>query len=111
MAYKLYKFNTEELNEIDNITLALSNANALIISNIADMTKSYSNTLTFTITSGNNHVPYLEDTEIMVVVREKVDLTAHGPNPVENTTSDKNKRPYRPVNLPQGFIELKGENL
>lgn len=111
MANKLYKFNTEELNEIDNISLIISDANYLIISNIADMTKSYSNTITFTITSGDKHVPYLEDTEMMVVVREKVSLTAHGPNPVENTTTDKNKRPYRPVNLPVGFVELKGENL
>jgi hypothetical protein len=83
----------------------------MVISQIADMTKSYSNTLTFTISSGDKHVPYLEETEMVVVVREKVNLTDHGQNPVENTSSDRNKRPYRPANLPQGFVELKGESL
>lgn len=110
MNNKIYKFYKEELNEIDSMDLFVSNAHSLIISQISDADKVSSNTISFTISSGNNHVPYLKEEEIMLVIREKIDLTAHGPNPVANTSDDKNQMPYRPSDLPIGFVELKGEN-
>ena len=54
------------------------------------------------------------DEEIVIVIREKVDLTARGPNDVlvKNIGKDVggddyvDKKPYRPKSLPPGFTEL-----
>jgi hypothetical protein len=72
----------------------------------------------FTITILDKHVPYINQEEFMVVIRERIDVTARGPHEttLNNLGDDicrenyKNKVPYRPLELPPGFQELKGNN-
>jgi len=119
MSNKIYKFNKDSLTEIDHMDLIVADSQALIISHLVDSANfTGSSTLSFTISTAEKHVPFLKEEEFMVVVREKVDLSAHGPNDVtiKNIDKDKgkgdykDKKAYRPSSLPDGFTELKRTN-
>jgi hypothetical protein len=119
MSNKIYNFNKNTLTEIDHVDLVIEDAQALIIDQLVDSANfSASSTLPFTISLAEKHVPFLEEEEFMVVVREKVNLSAQGPNDViiKNVDKDigqgsyKDKKPYRPVELPTGFTEMKRSN-
>ena len=75
-------------------------------------------TIPFNITISDRHIPFIMEEEFMVVVRERVDVTTRGPKgkTITNAGNDvgrenyNDKSPYRPVELPQGFQQLKGNN-
>ena len=118
MNVKIYKIDKDTLFEIGEETLSASNAQAMSISHVHDSTISNSSTINFTIDIADGHTPYIYEEEFMVVIREKVDATSRGPHDVEITNAgvdigkpNYNKKvPYRPLELPQGFKELKGRN-
>jgi hypothetical protein len=97
--------------------LAMSNVSALIVDHTADVVKSSSDTLLFTISMAPTHAPYIKEEEFVIVIREKVDLTARGPNDIfiKNAGKDVGEyeyvdsSPYRPLEMPIGFKELKGK--
>ena len=115
MSNQIYKFSNG-LAEISSMDLFVSNANALIVSQISDGVFSCETELPFTINVSKNQIPHLEEEEIMIVMREKVNLSAHGKNYVQikNSTLDTDiesaPKPYRPLVIPNGFTELKGKN-
>ena len=110
---KIVKFSKASLSEIAEKDLFLENSFALSILQDADNTKPYSYSLPFQISVAKIHAPYIDE-EIVIVIREKVDLTARGPNDVlvKNIGKDVggddyvDKKPYRPKSLPPGFTEL-----
>lgn len=113
MAAKIYKYSNT-LDEISSMELFVSNAQALIVSQIMDGIYAYDATLPFTITTSINQVPFLKEEEIMVVLREKIDLSAHGKDDISiknmNIDTTQSPKPYRPLEIPEGFTELKGSN-
>jgi len=114
MAIKIVKFN-KDLSLIDDSNVSVSES--LTIDHYADVIKNYEGEIEFVISATNCQIPEIEDPEYCVVIREKIDLTAQGPNDVMIKERDKdvgNKdykdhKPYIPVDLPTGFIELKGK--
>lgn len=113
MTTNIIKFGKSMLAEIVRKELFLENSFDLTILQYADNTKSYSYTIPFEISVAEEHAPYI-DTDIVVVIREKVDLTARGPNDVliKNIGKDVggenyiDAKPYRPKELPPGFEEV-----
>lgn len=111
MATSIIKFNKETLQGVGYKDLFLVNSWDLTISQFYDAYKADSDVLPFEI-SVANHAPFIED-EIIVVIRERVDLTARGPNDVliKNIGKDLggenyiDAKPYRPKELPPGFEE------
>ena len=109
----IIKFNKISLTEYGSKELFLENPLELTILQYADNTKPYSTTLPFEISVAEDHAPYIEE-EFVIVIREKVDLTARGPNDVliKNIGKDLggenyiDSKPYRPKELPPGFQEL-----
>jgi len=118
MSSKLYKIDKDTLTEISSTRLEFSEATALAIQHIHDATITLSESIPFTITILDKHVPYINEEEFMVVIRERIDVTARGPQDttLNNLGDDigrenyNNKVPYRPLELPPGFQELKGNN-
>jgi hypothetical protein len=108
---KIYKFSNS-LNEISSMDLYVSNANSLIISYVSDGIYSCNSSIPFSITTAKITVPFLEEEEIMLVSREKIDLTTHTPFGVAiknlNIDTEILPKPYRPLEIPEGFTELKG---
>lgn len=109
------KLNKSSLSLIDSITLSVNESDAFAICNTLDSSLNDSFTLNFSISPATKQIPFLKPEEFAVVIREKVDLTAVGP--YEKTLVDENKDkgqhnykdkvPYRPRSLTEGFIELK----
>ncbi len=118
MSSKLYKIDKDTLVEISSTELEISGATALSIQHIHDATITSSENLPFNITILDKHVPYINQEEFMVVIRERIDVTARGPQEttLNNLGDDigrenyNKKVPYRPLELPPGFQELKGNN-
>ena len=118
MGSKIYKFDKVSLTEIDSKVLSVSNVQGMTIQHIFDNSISDAYMIPFYIEIVDGHVPYIEVEESMVVIREKVDATSRGPNDIKITNvgedigkfNYKQKVPYRPWELPQGFTELKGQN-
>lgn len=119
MSNSIYKFNKDSLTEIDHYDLSIGGSQAMIISHLVDSANfSASSTLSFTISLAEKHAPFLNEEEFMIVLREKVNLSAQGSNDVilKNVDKDigqgnyKDKTPYRPVELPIGFTEMKRSN-
>jgi hypothetical protein len=77
-----------------------------------------SSTIPFSLTILDRNVPHINEPEFMVVTRERIDVTAKGPHEttINNIGDDmgrenyNKKVPYRPLELPPGFQELKGNN-
>lgn len=77
--------NTSFLLQIEDIT-------AIAMSNYLDVTLSDSSLLPFTITTSKTQIPYLKKEEMVLVVREKIDMSY-----IHSETGI----------LPPGFIEIK----
>ena len=115
---QIQKINKNNLDLIASINLTMDSSEAIIISNSTDASKTSSEILQFTITPTQNQVPYLNQEDYSIVIREKVDLSVSGP--YERTIADEsndsgkknntNSYPYVPRGLTADFIELKGEN-
>lgn len=117
---KLY-YNMLESNSfgiIDYLQLDTVNSDTFFISHSIDSIKSNSFSIPFTIAVSKNQVPYLNEEEIIMVIREKVAFAASGPNytKIKNNGKDigredyKDYVPLRQSDLPNGFIEMKGVN-
>jgi hypothetical protein len=113
MTTAIVKFNKQGLWEMGQSELFLENSFDLTILQYADNVKSTTYTIPFEISVAEEHAPQI-DTDIVVVIREKVDLTARGPNDVTIKNIGKDvggenyidKMPYRPKELPPGFEEV-----
>ena len=103
MKKEILKFN-KSLSLIDNEEISVGEG--LSIGHYSDVIKDFSFDLPFTFCSSNNQAPYIDDISFSVVAREKVDLTAYGPNEKEILNAEKNKN-FIPTELPPGFVELK----
>jgi len=118
MSTKFYKIHKDTLTEITSDVLTISNVNSIVIQHVYDSVISDEANINFTISFAEGHVPYLENEEFMIVIREKVDATSRGPHDITITnvgkdigrSNYKNKVPHRPWEFPQGFKELKGIN-
>jgi hypothetical protein len=112
MTTAIVKFNKTTLAKVAQKDLFLENAWGLTIKQFSDVTLSNTYSLPFEISIAEIHAPYIEE-DMVVVIREKVDLTATGPNDVliKNIGKDLggenyvDKKPYRPKELPPGFEE------
>lgn len=104
----ILKFN-KSLSLIDSETIQVSES--MTIDHYNDTIKSAEGEIEFIISATDNQIPEINNPEYCVVIREKVDLTAQGPNDVmiKNRDKDNLHKPYIPVDLPTGFIELKGK--
>lgn len=113
MSTAIVKLNKQGLWEMGRKELFLENSFDLTISQFMDALKPSSDVLEFSITVAEEHAPYIQE-EMVVVIREKVDLTARGPNDVTIKNIGKDvggenyidKKPYRPKELPPGFEEV-----
>jgi hypothetical protein len=123
MSNSVYKFYSNSLASgyftlVDYIPLDTVNANTLFISHSIDTLKSNSYSIPFTIAVSQTAVPYLQEAEMVISIREKVDFVARGPNDItiKNIGKDigkgnyKDYVPLRQSDLPSGFVELKGIN-
>lgn len=113
MTTAILKFDKRYLGNFETKNLFLENSHSLTIVEYSDCKKPYSQVLPFEISVAEKHAPYIEE-EMVIVIREKVDLTARGPNDVliKNIGKDLggenyiDSKPYRPKDLPPGFQEL-----
>jgi hypothetical protein len=118
--YKLY-YNMLESNGfamIDYIPLDTVNSDTFFISHSIDSIKSNSFSIPFTVSVSKNQTPYINDEEMIISIREKIDFVASGKNyaTIKNIGKDIGKEDYkdyvplRQSDLPNGFIEIKGIN-
>tara|TARA_R110000824_G_C15232856_1_gene678965 strand:- start:15523 stop:15897 length:375 start_codon:yes stop_codon:yes gene_type:complete len=117
----LYKFNKNTLTTVDSETLLTEGAVSLTVNHNAGKTISASNDISFTaqgtgsVSGKNSTVPYINDNSYMTVIRERVDLSARGPDDVrmKNLGKDVGKENYKdslpaqPRNPFYGFTILK----
>lgn len=103
MKKEILKFN-KSLSLIDSEDALVGES--LSIDHYSDVIKDFDYEIPFTFYSTNKQMPHIEDIEFSVVAREKVDLSAYGPNDKEIKSSEKNER-FIPIDLPPGFVELK----
>jgi len=111
---KIYKLDKNTLTFVADQDMVISNVQSLVIQHVHDNSVSDESTLVFSIEIAKHHAPYIEEEEFMVVIREKVDLAARGPDDItlRNIGKDKgwedykDSKPYRPMALPEGFKEL-----
>jgi hypothetical protein len=104
--------NSMEIVALRNVIM--SDPEAMSISHYAYSGKSTMATLPFTVNGVSSHIPHILETDFAVSVRQKVDLSACGPNEVlvRHTGDDKGRYDYhdvaprRPTDLPPGFIEV-----
>lgn len=111
------KLNKNSLSLIDLINVSVNESDAFIVDNSLDSLRQDNFVLSFIISPAIKQIPFLKPEEFAVTIREKVDLTAVGP--YEKTLVDENKDkgqhnykdkvPYRPRSLTEGFIELKSD--
>lgn len=117
----LLKIDKDTLLPVGNTNLNISDLNSIekmILQHFIDYPIESDNILEFEIDIVDNYVPHLNEEEFVVVIREKVDATAKGPHDVKISNIGKDlgrknyneKVPYRPLDLPHGFTELKGED-
>jgi len=114
MTIKIIKFSKIDLTQEADIDLDFEVSNGMTISHYADSVKASSATIPFTIEGVDKHVPQFGDEKWQVVVREKIDLTATGPD--EGVKKEvgkdvgkyeyKDSVPAKPLGLPPGFQEL-----
>lgn len=115
MSATIYKLDKDTLLEISSLELVLEDIQSFSIQHIHDNSISDSTTMPFTINVAKGYVPQIEE-EFVIVIRERVDATSIGAHDITITNSGEDigkpnynpKVPYRPLELPQGFTELKG---
>ena len=103
---------------IDYIPLDTVNSDTFFISHSIDSIKSNSFSIPFTVSVSKNQTPYINDEEMIISIREKIDFVASGKNyaTIKNIGKDIGKEDYkdyvplRQSDLPNGFIEIKGIN-
>jgi len=107
MAIKILKFN-KNLSLIDSETILVSEG--LTLDHYNDVIKTSEGEIAFTISATNFQIPTINEIEYSVVIREKVDMTAQGPNDttIKERGKDSDTALQNPVDLPPGFIQLKG---
>ena len=117
MNTKLYKLNKETLEITSSMDLSIENAVTMSIKHIYGEETPWGEVLPFSITILNDYVPELKEEEFMTVIRDTIDITAIGPNDsiinkvgIDKGKIEENSSPHVPLELPHGFIELKGEN-
>jgi len=113
MALSIIKFN-KDLSFVDSEDIEVSSG--MTIDQFGDVLKIGNAEIPFIISSTNRQIPFIEEEEFCIVIREKVDFTAQGPNDVmiknrdkDVGNSDNKERPYKPAELPPGFVELKSK--
>jgi len=102
------------MNTLDVVNSGMSKSSSMTISSYADTSASTEATLQFSIEPVREHIPYIKEVEFCVVIREKVDLTAIGPNEgtIKKIGNDMGKYEYKDnvpsqiIDLPPGFTEL-----
>lgn len=110
---QISKFNKVSFSApIDTETFSLSNLSGMTISHYSDATVSSFFEVPFALNVTENQVVFLCEADYFLAMREKVDLSVlNAVTPIEdNMASIKNNIPYTPVQLDNGFIELKGED-
>lgn len=113
MTTAIVKFDKQTLAKVGSKELFLENSWDLTICEFSDSVLSNSCTLPFTISVAQEHAPFIQE-NMVVVIRERVDLTATGPNDVilKNIGKDNggenyiDAKPYRTKDLPPGFEEV-----
>jgi len=113
MTTAIVKFNKSNLSKVSSKDLFLENSWGLTITQFYDAILPYSHSFPFEISVAKEHAPYIKE-DMVVVIREKVDLTAVGPNDVTIKNIGKDDggenyidvKPYRPKDLPPGFEEV-----
>jgi hypothetical protein len=107
MAIEILKFD-KSLSLVDSGTILVSEG--LTIDHYDDIIKTGEGEIEFIISSTNFQIPTLDPIEYSVIIREKVDMTAQGPNEKIITERERKNREslQTPVDLPPGFIQLKG---
>jgi hypothetical protein len=100
MTKKIIKFN-KAINFIDENDIEVSEG--MTIDHYSDTVTEGSGEIPFKISSSNCQEVGLKDLDFCVVVREKVNLNAIGPNE-EQIKSGEYKSA---IDLPKGFVELK----
>ena len=117
MSLSILKLKKSDLTIIDTKVLQNnSNGYALVIDNYSDSFLFSNATLQFAITPAKYNVPYIKEEEFCIVIRERADFSAIGPNSNQLTMAGEDlgeykhydEAPYRPNPLPIGFTELKG---
>jgi|SaaInlV_165m_DNA_1040744.scaffolds.fasta_scaffold27683_2 hypothetical protein len=103
MAIEIIKFD-KSLSLIDAETILVSEA--LTIDHFNDVIESGCGEIGFVIYSTNCQIPNI-GVEYSVVIREKVDMSARGPN--DTVIKEQGHDNYPLTNLPVGFKELKGK--
>lgn len=111
---KLLKIS-QSLPSIDIKTLSLTESFGMTISSYLDSVLYSSSELPFSISVSNKQIPFILEEEYALSVRNKVDLSATGPDVVTLTEEGKDtgshnykdRSPYRPRVLTEGFIEIK----
>jgi len=116
---KIHKFSSYNLTDISSLNLFMNNMVGMTMDHTLDCTKQFSNTIAFSITAVNNHIPHIYDEEFVVVVRERVDFRSMGPDYpfVKEQGKDIgqmnyiNSSPNPTVGLMAGFEELRRNNV
>ena len=112
MATQIVKIN-KSMSLIDTEDVEMFDA--MTIDHFSDVIKTSQGEIEFIISSTNYQIPEIDEIEYAVVIREKVDLSSHGPNAASIKEKDikaKNFKDHKacvPTDLPSGFIQLKGE--
>ena len=113
MTTAIVKFNKSNLSKVSSKDLFLENSWGLTITQFYDAIFPYSHSFPFEISVAKEHAPHIKE-EMVLVIREKVDLTAQGPNDtiIKNIGKDLggeeviDNKPHRPKDLPPGFQEV-----
>ncbi len=114
---KLHKLAKTDLSQFTSIQLLMESSNAVSISHWIDEKSSLSTnyidnslTLPFVINAVSSQIPFMDDNEYVMVVREKVNIAESGSKSMETSiisTTDNRVSPYTPKTLPPFFKELK----
>jgi hypothetical protein len=115
MATNLYKLNKNTLNLTSSIALFIEDVKNISIPHIFSQNTHYAKTINFSLTILNDYVPELKEEEFMIAIRDKLDVLSIGSNDNSINKLGKDKGnidrhiPEKPLELPIGFKELKGE--
>lgn len=87
------------------------NPETFTIDHFSGASTSDSSILSFSVTPTDSQVPFLNKTEFVQVIRNKVDVSANGPSQKSAKDAGVLKKsqdlPISPKQMPLGFIELK----
>jgi len=117
MKAKILKLDKDNLLINSDVLLDIEYISGLSIGHVDGGIVPDDGELPFSIEVVKNHVPYIKEEEFMIVTKDRIDLAARGINSfvIAERLDDiggykyNESAPYAPVELPPGFIELKGE--